>query len=402
MSVLTRPIKRLASVMAETKAAERPAERVVSSVGFGGMRMASKVAAAVSEANSMHAPEPHRVLHVLAASTGGIRRHVRYLALNPPEGFVTAGVMGPRAAEGYFEGIDFGPWKGRRPWSAVRPDLVHAHGLTAGMRVLRSTMLRPRRPAVVVTVHTSARQTLRAGLPGSRLSVVQHALWSVARTLVGRADAVIAVSEDVRRHFGATDTVPPAIDLAETPVEPRSTVRSRLGVGEEATVVLAVGRLHRDKALEVFIESLRGTGARGFIAGEGPERPRLEKLAEGSGVELLGQRDDVPSLLAAADLFALPTAGESYGLAVLEAIHAGRPVVATRTGAIEEIVGDAGLLVPPADPEAFVQAVRRMIEDGELRRRLADAAADRALPSAQELTARIGKIYERVLAGHRR
>jgi glycosyltransferase involved in cell wall biosynthesis len=216
--------------------------------------------------------------------------------------------------------------------------------------------------------------------------------------LVGRADAVIAVSEDVRRHFGATDTVPPAIDLAEGPVEPRSAVRSRLDIADEAVVVLAVGRLHRDKALDVFVEAVRGTGARGLIAGEGPERPRLEKLAEGSGVELLGQRDDVPSLLAAADVFALPTAGESYGLAVLEAVHAGLPVVATRTGAIEEIVGDAGLLVPPSDTKAFVHAVQRAVEDGELRARLADAAANRALPSAEELTARIGKIYERVLA----
>jgi glycosyltransferase involved in cell wall biosynthesis len=365
------------------------------------MVIASTIAAPVSEANSKHAPQARRVLHVLAASTGGIRRHVHYLALNPPAGFRTAAVMGPPTLEGYFEGVDFRAWEGRRPWRPVEPDVIHAHGVTAGVRVVRSTSLSRSRPAVVVTVHTSAQQTLRADLPGVGFAVVQRALWGVARKVVRRADAVIAVSEEVKQHFGATDVVAPAIELSG-PVEPRNAVRSKLGAGEESIVVLAVGRLHRDKALDVFIDAVKASGARGWIAGEGPDRPRLEKLAEGSGVALLGQRDDIPSLLAASDAFALPTTAESYGLAVLEAIHAGLPVVATRTGAIEEIAGDAGLLVPAGNRAAFVDAVGRIVHNGELRERLTKAARNRTLPSAEELASRIGMIYERVIAGRQR
>jgi glycosyltransferase involved in cell wall biosynthesis len=102
--------------------------------------------------------------------------------------------------------------------------------------------------------------------------------------------------------------------------------------------------------------------------------------------------------MGAADIFALPTAAESYGLAPAEAVAAGLPVVATRTGAIPEIVGEAGLLVDTRDPAAFVGAVHRVIEDPELRRSLALAARRRELPSAEDLAARIGKIYERVIA----
>jgi len=347
----------------------------------------------------MHAPGSRRVLHLLGRSSGGIRRHVRYLAANPPEGFVTAGVMGPRSVHHYFHDLDFKVWDGRRPWRSLEPDVIHAHGLTAGLRAIRSTMMLPGRPPVVVTVHTSAQQTLRATMPGANLPFIQGAMWTLGRTLISRADAVIAVSEEVSANFGATDTVAPAIDLANGLTIPRADVRRELEVPEDTIVVLAVGRLHPDKALHLFIEAVQGTGAVGWIAGEGPDWPRLEELAAGTGVRLLGQREDVPSLLEAADIFALPTAGESYGLAAIEAMAAGLPVVATRTGAIPEIVADAGLLVQPGDSAGFVEAVHRLIEDRELRRNLGLAAKSRELPSAKDLAAEIGRIYERVIAG---
>jgi glycosyltransferase involved in cell wall biosynthesis len=350
----------------------------------------------------MHAPRAQRVLHVLAQSSGGIRRHVRYLAEHPPEGFVTAGVMGPGSVSEYFDGLDFQVWAGRRQWRPLKPDVVHAHGLTAGIRAIGSTMLLPGRPPVVVTVHTSAEQTLRASMPGARLPIVQGALWAAARSLISRADAVIGVSREVTEHFGATDTVAPAIDLPTVSATARESVRRELEVPEECIVVLAVGRLHRDKGLHLFIEALRGTGAVGWIAGEGPDRQRLQELAAGTDVRLLGQRDDVRSLMAAADIFALPSAGESYGLAPLEAVAAGLPVVATATGAIPEIVGDAGLVVPPNDPSGFVDAVHRLIDDPELRQNLTLAARRKDLPSAEDLAAEVGRIYQRVIDKRRR
>jgi glycosyltransferase involved in cell wall biosynthesis len=161
-------------------------------------------------------------------------------------------------------------------------------------------------------------------------------------------------------------------------------------------VVLAVGRLHPDKQLDVFIRALEGSGAEGWIAGDGPERASLEAQTPGTGVRLLGHRSDVGNLLAAADVFALPAHAESYGFAVMEAVAAGLPVVATRTGAIEELVGDAGLLVDPDDARGFRSAVQKLVESQELRRDLAARARNRGLPSPAQLVARVGEVYDRV------
>lgn len=347
----------------------------------------------------MHAPTPRRVAHVLGNSSGGIRRHVRYLAQNPPEGYCTVAVLGPPSVAEYFAGLPFQAWDSKQPWRKYLPDIIHAHGLTAGVKTLRSAGLLSGRPAVVVTVHTSQAQTLRSQLPGASLEIVQKTLWAAARSVIGRADAVIAVSEEVAGQVGATHTVPPAVDLLPGPAQSREQTRAALGTPEDAVVVLAVGRLHPDKSLHVFIDALRSKDAEGWVAGEGPDRNRLEALAEGSNVRLLGHRDDVPTLLAAADIFALPTAAESYGFAAMEAVASGLPVVCTRTGSIPQIVGNAGLLVSAGDAAGFQNALHRLIDSSELRSELAANARNRHLPAPEELVARVGEVYDEVVLG---
>lgn len=344
----------------------------------------------------MHAPTPRRVAHVLGNSSGGIRQHVRYLASNPPSGYATVAIIGPQSAEDYFEGLAYQTWVGKQPWRKHLPDLIHAHGLTAGIKTLRSAGILSGRPAVVVTVHTSQGQTLRSEMPGAGLHVVQQLLWAAATAILGRADAVIAVSDEVALQVRASFTVPPAVDLARGPTHSREEIRAALGTAPETVVVLAVGRLHPDKSLHVFVEALQGKEAEGWVAGEGPDRARLESLAHGSNVKLLGHRDDVPSLLAAADIFALPTAAESYGFAAMEAVAAGLPVVSTNTGSIPQIVGDAGLLVSPGDTPGFVNALHRLIDSPQLRAELAQNARNRDLPSPQDLAAQVGKVYDKV------
>ena len=279
--------------------------------------------------------------------------------------------------------------------------MLHAHGLTAALIALRGRAywksLRPR-PAVVVTVHTSMRQTLRSSLPGAQLLPVQKGLWLLGRWIIHRADAVIAVSREVAEQVGADHVIPPAVDLPRPDPVQRAVVRRELNTPEEKVVVLAVARLHPDKALDLFIRALEGTGAEGWIVGEGPERKRLEGIAAGTGVRLLGHREDVASLLAAADIFALPAVAESYGFAVLEALAAGVPVVATRTGAIPELVEDAGILVEPQDFEAFISGVRQLIASPPLRQQLMTKARDRTLPTPVESVVRLGEVYDRVSA----
>jgi glycosyltransferase involved in cell wall biosynthesis len=133
------------------------------------------------------------------------------------------------------------------------------------------------------------------------------------------------------------------------------------------------------------------------IAGDGPQRADLERLAQSSPVRILGYRRDVADLLAAADLFVLSSVGEGYPIAAVEAIAAGLPVVATRVGAVPEIVRDAGVLVDPSDVDGFVRAVGALAADASRRAELAARARAVVLPPPDELVARIGAVYDGVV-----
>ncbi|MER7358413.1 glycosyltransferase family 4 protein [Nonomuraea dietziae] len=133
-------------------------------------------------------------------------------------------------------------------------------------------------------------------------------------------------------------------------------------------------------------------GSRGqplfLVAGEGPLRAALQARidAERLPVRLLGNRDDIPDLLAAATMVVWPSRWEGQPLSLSEALTAGKPVVATAVGGIPELMGDAGVLVPYGDVEAMRAAVRELIDDPAERRRRAQAAARRGaeLPDAAD------------------
>jgi glycosyltransferase involved in cell wall biosynthesis len=144
--------------------------------------------------------------------------------------------------------------------------------------------------------------------------------------------------------------------------------------------------------------SPRRAWIRGLVAGEGPERGRLERLAAGSGVELLGVRDDVAELMAAADAVALTSAAEALPMSVLEAMAAARPVIATDVGGTAEAVvqGETGLLVPVGDADAAARALLELSSDGERARRMGEAgrARQRELFDGERMV----ESYERTLA----
>ncbi|MCK6519168.1 glycosyltransferase [Myxococcota bacterium] len=125
----------------------------------------------------------------------------------------------------------------------------------------------------------------------------------------------------------------------------------------DGPVVLAVGALVAHKDHETFIQAAQGLDAQAVIAGDGPLRAQLE----GRGVRLLGQRPDVAALLARATVFVHCSCEEGMGQAVVEAMLAGVPVVATTAGGVPEVVGAYGLLVPPGDPAALRGAVQRAL-----------------------------------------
>lgn len=160
--------------------------------------------------------------------------------------------------------------------------------------------------------------------------------------------------------------------------------RAELPPGRPArSTVLALGRLHRNKGFDVLIRALPALpGVRAVIAGEGPERAALERLARELGVAdrllLLGWRSDQDALLAVCDVLVCPSRLEPLGNVVIEAFSAARPVVAAAVAGPLELIdpGRTGLLVPPEDPARLAAAIRTVLDDPALAIRL--AAAGRA------------------------
>jgi glycosyltransferase involved in cell wall biosynthesis len=154
---------------------------------------------------------------------------------------------------------------------------------------------------------------------------------------------------------------------------------------------IAVANLIREKGIHLLIEAFSRIdvpGARLQVVGDGPELAQLQKLAESLGVasrvEFLGLRDDVHALLQAANVFVHPCVWEeAFGLTLAEALSTGLPVIASRIGAIPEIVTDhqTGLLVPPGDVDALAGAIERVLSDEAFReclgKRARDSAAER-------------------------
>lgn|GEM_PF-134557 len=187
----------------------------------------------------------------------------------------------------------------------------------------------------------------------------------------------------------------------------RNETRSCLGLSDTATMVLTVAVLRRGKGLDLLIEAAprvlaEQPGTRFVIVGDGPERAALaRRIADrdlGGRVVLTGFRRDVPELLAAADVFALPSREDAYPTVLLEAAAAGVPVVAAETGGVAEIVtaGETGILVPPEDPEALASALVELVAAPGERRRLGEAACRRA---QTELSA--GRWLDRLTALYR-
>jgi glycosyltransferase involved in cell wall biosynthesis len=173
----------------------------------------------------------------------------------------------------------------------------------------------------------------------------------------------------------------------------RRRLRVALGVAEERVVVVVVSRLVRHKGHPELLAAMRDIDADLWVVGNRLDTDHGEDLepyfaASGLGPRLrrLGYREDVPAILAAADIFALPSHFEGLPMSVIEAMLTGLPVVATDVrGPREQVVcGVTGLLVPPRDVPALAAALRRLVSDSVLRGRMGLAARERALACYDE------------------
>ena len=304
-----------------------------------------------------------KIAQVLTASTGGIGRHVASIAPRLVARGHTVRVFCPAetaAAHGLAElGVDVRPLTGLS--QARGADVVHAHGYKAGG--LCWPVVRLTGAPLVVSWHNAvlgqhrgaalARLLQRAVARGADLTLCASSdLLAEARRLGARQAQLLAVAAPT----------PPAATVS------RSVLRASLGLADHAVLILTVARLAPQKSLSLVLDvaaALRGRDDLRFVVvGEGPERPALERRisAERLPVTLLGHRDDLGSLLAAADLALLTSTWEARALVAQEALLAGLPLVSTRVGGIEELVGDAALLVAPGDVPATVQALRALLQ----------------------------------------
>lgn len=231
----------------------------------------------------------------------------------------------------------------------------------------------------------------------------------------GVVTCLVAVSEGVHAAAVAEGVNPAKIvtilngvSAPPSAQSARADTRTLLGIPEDAPLVITVGRLSREKGHLFLIRSISGViekhpKTRFLIVGDGALRQELEKEAETLGVSacvrFLGVRTDVPDLLAAADLFVLPSLSEGLPMALLEAMSMEVPVIATDVGGIGGVVKDrqTGLLVPAGDPGAIVSSISELLDDGVKRAQL--AASGKELVLQDYSLEKMCEEYERLFAG---
>jgi glycosyltransferase involved in cell wall biosynthesis len=279
-------------------------------------------------------------------------------------------------------------------------DLVHAHGLHAG---LRASLALGRRVPFVVTWHT------RAHAEGPRA----HLLRLLERRVAKAASILLGTSSDLvdrARQRGARDARLAAVALpapggggaGDADGSAASKARAELGAVERP-LLLAAGALERHRGHEVLLDAVRVWRRHEpepllVIAGEGPLRPELQRRIEEERlpVRLLGSREDVTELLAAADLAVLSSSWESRSVLAQEALRTGVPLVATAVGGTPELVGDAAELVPYGDAEALGAAVVRLLGDAGRRAWLVERGVWQAgtWPTEDATVAQVLSVYD--------
>ncbi|MFG2971304.1 glycosyltransferase family 4 protein [Streptomyces sp. NPDC048288] len=363
--------------------------------------------------NAPHGQSPLRTVQVLGGGNAGSSAHVRSLAAGLVERGVRVTVCAPAEADRAYDFSGVGADHVHVPRSsdpgsvaALRAactdaDLVHAHGLHASFRAVLA--LSGRSTPLVVTWHS------RAHAEGARA----HLLRMLERRVVKAAAVVLGTTSDLvdrARRTGARDARLAAVALPglrrpaepEDPERPSPKVRAELGAMGRP-LLIAVGSLDLHRGYDVLLDAVRAWCRLDpvpllVIAGEGPLHTELQRRIEDEElpVRLIGRRDDVSELLAAADIALLPSRWESRSVLAQEALHARVPLVATAVGGIPDLVGDAAELVPYGDTMALAATVVRLLGDPERCEELREKGARQAAswPTEDETVAQVLSVYD--------
>lgn len=353
-----------------------------------------------------------RVVQVLGSSAGGVARHVAQVVTELTAAGDRVLVAGPEAVRatvlpdgGHFAPVEITDRPQPGDVTAIRrlaavcrgADVVHAHGLRAGALTVLAVRGRPGRgrPRVVVTLHN---------LPVGGRAV--RGVSAVLGRLVARgADVVLGVSGDLvalSRSQGARQAERALVPAParRTPAGTAEQTRAALGLAPGQPVAVTVARLAPQKGLDTLVRAAAAVELPGLVwllAGDGPLEQDVRTQAEQAGapVRVLGRREDVPELVAAADVVVSTAVWEGQPLAVQEALGLGAAVVATDAGGTREVTETAAVLVPVGDAHALAVAVRDVLTDPARRDGLRAAALARAaqLPTPADVRDQLHRVY---------
>jgi len=285
----------------------------------------------------------------------------------------------------------------------------------------------------VLHAHTfghNAWATVLGRLAGVGVIVAHEHNWAFAgrplrpfvdrRVIARGSDAIIVVSNDARRNMIEVERIPPdrlvvlANGMRALPPGNGDAVRAELAIARDDPLIGVVCVMRPEKAVGVLVRAAAlllpaVPDLRVVVAGDGPDRPAVEALARELGVAervlLLGDRMDVPDILAALDVAVLCSDYEGIPLALLEYMDAARPLVATRVGGIPEVIehGVNGMLVPPRDAPALAEAILALLRNPAGAAAMGARARERCRRelSVDATVERLQNLYEELYAARR-
>jgi len=251
-----------------------------------------------------------------------------------------------------------------------KPQILHSHAWSASAAAALALRLTRQRPYLVCTIHNYPPEG-----------------W-LARRIVNRvaraADRIICVSRALTYLLNESqeeksEVIPNGIEIPDS-FHSREALRRQMGLPQEVPIAGTVARFAPQKGIAILLEvAAKVKEAHFAVIGEGPLKPELEARARGLGLRdrfhFLGRVPEAKSLLPAFDLVAIPSLSEGSSIAAMEAMAAGRPIVASRLGALEEIIveGETGLLVAPGSSEELAAAIEKVLRNPSLAAKMGEA-----------------------------
>ena len=282
----------------------------------------------------------------------------------------------------------------------IKPDIVHAQNIVRAL------------PACVIKAILGKPYVVYGR--GSDIYFLSSFNRLIYRIAVSRASMVIAQTEDMKRSLCKLYSkdivvIPNGVEVSKFAECPREGSRRQLRIGETERVLLFAGRLEPIKGVKYLIEAMslicQEDKVRLLIVGEGGERQMLETLAARlkltECISFQGQvfHNIIPQYMAAADIFILPSLSEGFPVTSLEAMASGLPIIATKVRGMPEIIaeGENGFLVPPRNPEKLAEKILLLLNNSELREKIARNNREKARKYSWENVAKkLEEVYTNI------